>query len=890
MFSLNRQYIIEHLSTPAFRRPILFCLILLLCTFAGLAQDPDSISSLPDTLIVQSDTLVQDSLKGDSSSNPLEAEVTYSSDDSLTISMEDQKVYLYRNAVVNYQNISLKADYVAFSMHNSTVEANGVSDTSGLIHGKPMFSQGSEQFDSDTLRYNFKSRKGIIKYIISKQGEGFLHSDRTKRQADGEIHVSKGKYTTCEDPHPHFYIRLTKAIVIPDKKIVSGPAYMVLADIPLPLALPFGFFPSTTTRASGLIIPTYGEETTRGFYLRNGGWYLALGDHLDLTVMGSVFSRGTWGLSAASVYRVRYKYNGRFSVEFMKNKINDIPDDTPSKDFRISWTHTQDAKANPTRKFSANVNFSTSAYEKRQSYNISDYLTNTKTSSISYSKTWPGSPFSLNANLQHSQNSKSKVINLTLPAVTLTMNRIYPFRGKNDDGKYNWFEKIYVSYNSKLENRISAPDSTFFSQRTLNTMNNGFSHSIPISLASVKVFKYINISPTVSYNGVMYTSYIHKHSSPDTAIFLSGSNYIVNDTIRKLTYAHALSAALSISAAPKIYGTYTWKNPNAHIIAIRHVMTPSVGFSFLPDMSGIMPNYYHTVASSHSITRPVSYQTYSQYQGYLYGTPTINGRSGSVSLSLNNTVEMKVREKTDSAVVEKKVSILDNLNFTSGYNPFAKDFRWSPVNMSGATKLFNKKLDLRFGASFDPYDLDTAGKKIDRFLINEKGRVFRTTRAFIDLGFTLKSGAADAKDPEGDTPETEGDEITNATLDMIDESTGYYRGDYVNFDIPWSLGIDYTWSYSKPLDKATFTHTIRLNGDLSLTPKWKIGMNTGYDFIAHEVTTTNFSINRDLHCWKMSFTMVPFGDRRSFSFTINANSSILRDVKYNKSKSWYDYF
>jgi len=571
----------------------------------------------------------------------------------------------------------------------------------------------------------------------------------------------------------------------------------------------------------------------------------------------------------------------------MNYRVNDDPGFSPSKDFRISWSHSQDPKANPNRKFAANVNFSSTSYEKNQSYNVSDYLTNTKTSSISFSKTWPGSPFNLTANIQQSQNSKTSMFNLTLPTMTFNMNRVYPFRGKKSEGKYNWLENIQISYNAKLENRISAPDSIFFSKSTLNRMRNGFSHSIPISLSNIKLLKFINISPSISYNGVMYTSYLNKRSISDTSMFMG---QVITDTIHKVTYAHAVSASLGISVIPKIYGMYQSSKADSRIIAVRHVMTPSLSVNFAPDMSGIMPDYYRDVVTPRTITRPTLKQEYSVYEGYIYGTPTVNGRSGSVSMSLNNNLEMKVRAKSDTIQEEKKVSILDNFNFSTSYNPFAREFHWSPINMTGSTRLFNRQVDIRFGGTFNPYALDSAGRRINRFLINEKGKLFRATRAYIDLGFNLKSAAG--KDKENQTAETTGEytDETNPTLNMLDESTGYYTGDYVDFDIPWSINVDYSWSYSKESLRASFTHTLRLNGDISITPKWKIGLTSGFDMVAKKVTTTNISIHRDLHCWEMRFSVVPFGNRRSYSFTINAKSSILRDVKYNKTKSWYDNF
>ncbi len=893
MFSLNTQHIIYHLSTYIIRRLLLPGLILILIFIPATAQEiPDttdqSLTVITDTIISINDSLVADTAAGSKKKTQLEAEIQYSSDDSMSMSISGQRVYLYKNAVVNYQDIGLKADYVEFNMLDHTVSANGVPDSSGALVGKPVFSQGSEEFDSDTMKYNFDSRKGIIKYIVTKQGDGYLHSERTKRLSDGEIHVAKGKYTTCDAPHPHFYIRLTKAIVIPEKKIVSGPAYMVLEDIPLPLALPFGFFPNTSTRSSGLIIPVYGEEQTRGFFLRDGGWYFVLGEHIDLTILGSLYSRGTWGIKGNSTYRKRYKFKGDFNIDYVSNKVKDDPKFTPTKDFKILWSHSQDAKANPNQKFTASVNLSSTSYDRRQSYNVNDVLTNTKSSRISYYRQW-GNQFNLTANLQESQNSKSRMINLGLPNLVFNMNRIYPFRGKDSDGK-KWLDKVQVSYNSKLENRIFTPDSTLFTKQTLKDMKNGFSHSIPISMQGIKLLKFINITPTLAYNGVLYSDYTTRRNTPDSSIYLNGSSDTDIDTVRKFSYAHSLSTALSVSVSPKLYGMYMSKKPDSRVIAVRHVMTPNASFSFMPDMSSIMPDYYRSITYPHSITKPSITEEYSIYENNIYGTPTVNGRSGSVGLSLNNTLEMKVRAKTDSTTEEKKVSLLDNFNFGTSYNPFAKSFHWSPVNFTGATKLFNKQMDVRFGATFDPYALDSTGRKIDRYLIRENHKLFRTTTAYIDFGFNLKSPSRGKSEKE---PEIEPDpymDETNPTLDLLNESTAYASGAYVDFDIPWSLNVDYGWRFSKQSLNTVYTHTVRLSGDVSITPKWKVGITSGYDFVSKQVTLTNISVHRDLHCWEMRFNVVPFGERRSYSFTINAKSSILRDVKYNKAKSWHDNF
>ena len=877
MFSNNYQNINKVKLSRFCTRLLLFIITIFSFPAVTEAQEIDSI-------VVDSLTLGKDKAK-----KPiLESEVRYSSEDSLIFSIGQQKVYLFDKATVDYQDIKLKADHIAFDFGTRTVMAAGAVDSSGQIAGKPEFTQKDEKINSDSLRYNFDTHKGIIKNIITQEGEGYLHSKLTKRLEDGEIHISKGKYTTCDALHPHFYIALTKAIAKPNDKIISGPAYLVFEDIPLPLGLPFGFFPNTNKRTSGLILPDFRDEQRRGFGLEEGGWYLAMNDYVDFTVLGSIYSRGTWGVSTIAKYLVKYRYSGQFRAQYYNSQINDDPSFTQTKDFKITWSHSQDQKANPTRTFRANVDFSTHSYEKNQSNNINNYLQNQKNSSISYTKNWPGSPFNFTANLNLSQSSKNRTIDLTLPTTTFNMNRIYPFRGKNTDGKLNWLENIQVSYSSKLENKISTPDSLLFTQNTLKNMRNGFSHSIPISLANIKLFKFINITPSVSYSGVLYPSYIQKRPKGGTALY---TDSLVIDTIHQVTYAHSFSTSLSIGASPKIYGMFVSTRPNSFIAAVRHVLTPKASFSFTPDMSGVVPNYYRKVINPSSITHPVKNSEYSVYEGQLYGTPSVNGRSGSVSLGLDNNLEMKVRTKSDTTGEGKKVIILDNLGFTTRYNPFAKSYKWSVVNMSGSTKLFNNNLNLQFRSTFDPYALDSAGKRVDKFLIRETGKLFRTTNASIGMGFRLRSAAGDKKKSPTDrtSDEAPADE-SDPGYGKFNEASGAYINDYVNFDIPWSINVDYSWSYSKQKDKASYTHTIRLNGDISITPKWKIGANTGYDFITKEFTTTNISIHRDLHCWEMRFGIVPFGDRKSYSFTINAKSALLRDLKWDKRKSWYDNF
>ncbi len=848
------------------------------------------------------DSLVTDSIRADkkaSRKNVLEAEVKYTADDSFRIKISEQKIYLYKNAKVEYQNINLESHYVEFDMNDNTVMAAGLKDTAGVLQGKPLFSQGEETFNSDTLMYNFKSRKGIIKYVKTKQGEGMLHSKQTKRLSDGEIHVKTGKYTVCDADHPHFYIALTKAIAIPKDKIISGPAYLVIEDIPLPLALPFGFFPNTSGRASGLIIPKWGNEKTRGYYLKDGGWYFVLNDYIDITLLATGYTRGSWGANITTGYRKRYKFNGNFYAQYYRNTISDgnAEEQAGSKDYKIRWSHSQDAKANPSQSFSANVDFSTNSYEKNHSTTISDYTTNTKTSSISYRKSWPGRPFNFTASMNHSQNSQTGKVDLRLPTMTFSVNRLYPFRSKRSSGSMKWFQNIQISYSSKLDNYISTSDTMLFTKETLHNMKNGFSHSIPVSLTNIKLLKIINITPGLSYDGVLYTSHIRKSIPDDSSYYFNfRPSQLVIDTIPGLAYAHALKPSIGISANPKIFARFTSKKKDSYFVALRHVISPTASFGFVPDISRIMPNnYYRTLVYPRTITQPTREEEYSVFQNGMYPTPALPGRSGSLSLGLSNNIEMKVRPKNDTTGKDKKVSILDNLNFSASYNPFLKEFKWSTIGMSGSTQIFNKKMNINFGGTFDPYALDADGKRIDKSLLAAEGKLVRMTRAYITTGFSLKSKAKGGSSPG--RPEESLDDISTdrSPLETMEESplaesAGYYYGDYVDFNVPWSLRVDYSWSYARTGRTNDFTHTVRLSGDISLTPKWKIGGNTGYDLVTRKMSVTNLNIHRDLHCWEMRFTVVPFGQRKSYSFTINAKTSILRDLKYDKRKSWYDNF
>ncbi len=847
---------------------------------------------LQDTSIMPTDTqqVMTDTLAG---GDVIDAPINYNAKDSLVMDMDVKKAYLYGEAEVDYKDIKLKADFIEIDFQKNEVFAKGLPDSVGKIVGKPQFSQGGENFESETIRYNFKSRKGYIQGVVTEQEGGFLHSAVTKRQKNGAFDIKGAKYTTCDAPHPHYYVALTKAEVIPGKEIISGPAYMVIGDVPIPVAVPFGFFPMKKTHASGILIPEYGEEKNRGFFLRNGGYYLALNDFFDLSLTGDIYTNGTWGVRLGSNYRRRYKYSGNVGIIYYHNVSGslDVGDYVAKSDYSIKWTYSQDPKANPTSTFRASVNLSSSSYDKRHSYNAQDYLTNTKQSSISFSKRWPGSPFNFSGSLSHSQNSQTKAVDLNLPKLSFNMNRIYPFRGKRSSAQH-WYDNIDLTYNAMLENRIKTKDTLLFTSEVFNNMNNGFKHSIPLGV-NFKPFNNFNISPRVRYTGILYTRNITKHYEYeyDTLNQRYVSDLVV-DTLKKLQYAQSLLPSISLMLNPKIYGMYVFKNPDAKVMAVRHVMTPAVSFSYIPDMNSFMPNYYRTITD----TTTEREHRYSIYEKEIYGTPSLPGKSAVVNFSLNNNVEMKVRTPNDTTGKDtRKIKLLESLNFSTNYNVFKDSLNWAPLSFNGRTSLWKNNIQLTFGGVLNPYALNEQGYVINVPNIRVSNHLFRATNLNLALNLHFQGGKKGGKGAssgqQGRSPEGGGgmmglDQMggTLSQENSLEETTGEY--DY--FNIPWDIRIRYNIHYSKPGYVSSIVQTMNVSGSLSLTQKWKISVNSGWDFKLNKLTYTSLNIHRDLHCWEMSISWIPIGYHQSYTFVINIKSSILRDLKYQKRKGFYD--
>jgi lipopolysaccharide assembly outer membrane protein LptD (OstA) len=791
---------------------------------------------------------------------PFKTRIKYKATDSVKFRIADQKAFLYRDGEVIYGNTELKEAYkIEFDMSAKMVHAEYGLDSVGNKIGLPVFKQGNDEpFVAQSLSYNFDNGIGTIHEMKTKQGEGYMHATKSKRFADGHINMAGGKYTTCDADHPHFFLALKKAKVIPGDQVVFGPAHMVLLDVPLPLALPFGFFPQNNkTAVSGILPPTIGMEVSRGLSLIDGGYYFAFSDHLDATIKGDIYTTGTWKANMASRYLKRYKYSGNMTFNYGKTVSGEKGLDREStKQYSIQWTHTQDPKSNPNQNFSASVNYSSTSYDKEFNYtNPSMLYQNTKNSSISYRKAWPNSPFRLTANFNHSQSSGTEEIQFAFPTIAFSMDRIYPFRPKESSGKAKWYEDITLQYDANLKNTLTGKEGDLFSDRNIRTMKNGFQHKIPFSV-NFKALKFINITPSLNYNGVLYSSRIQKHYLSDSISASGQRGVLTTDTIYGLSYAHSLSPNLSISANPKFYLMNVY-GPNSKVEAIRTVISPTAGISYIPDI-GKLFNYYETYVDNAG-----KEQKYSRYDGSVYGTPTAPGQSGSVSVGLNGNVEAKLRSDKDTTGVSKKVKILDRIDARSSYNIFADSMKWSNVALSASTTIAG--IQLTMSGTVDPYKLTPAGSRIDHF-----GP--RLTNVTFNTGITLPL----QKDKKSE---------------KTDDKTGKKepKEDYGYFDVPWNLSVSYSLGYSKPQFDGKITQNLNFSGSVTLTKNWSLNFQSAYDFDAKKISYMTANVQRDLHCWTMSINFAPFGQAKYFFFQINVKSGTLRDLKYEKRKSQSDF-
>ena len=875
----------------------------------------DTLYMVADTLYMVADSLAVDTLSGDTArkkKDALEAPVTYSSRDSMVYLADVGLTYLYGDGHVAYQDMELEAQVISMSLDSSLVHAYGVRDSiEGEDIGLPVFTQKEEVYESERMSYNFKTKRGFIENVMTEQGDGFINSESSKRDGDGTIYLQHAKYTTCDADEPHFYLSLSRAKVKPGKEVVFGPAYLVVADVPLPLAIPFGFFPFNKKYSSGFVMPSYGDDSNKGFYLSDGGYYFAISDMIDLTVLGEIYTKGSWGLNAESNYKRRYKYSGNFYINYL-NTIEgekNMPDYAKTTSFKIQWTHRQDSKANPNSSFSASVNFATSSFEKNNLsslYNALSYSQSTRTSSVSYSYTWSDIGLTIAASGNLSQSLQDSTLSVSLPDLNITLSKFYPFKRAKLKGKTRWYEKISMSYTGRLSNSITTKEDQIMKSDLIKDWTNGMSHSIPIS-ATFQAFKYINLTPSFSFQDRMYTTKVMQSWDVD-------DQAVVRDTL--YGFYNVYNWSLSLSANTTLYGFYT-PNPKVFgnkIVAVRHVLKPTLSFSYAPDFGtshyGYWESYVKTDADGN-----VSTVSYSPFSGSLYGVPS-SGRTGSLSMTVSNNLEMKVRSDKDSTG-QKVISLIDELYGSLSYNFAASTRQWSDLTTRLRLKL-SKNYTFSLSAVFATYayQFDENGDvyvgdrtewsygRFGRF----QGMSQNFSYTFSNSTFKKKKADAPMESSDGLPDQTdtqdgvEGDQNLDPEMQQNKgggrNASGVQTDEdgYLKFSIPWtftiSYGITMKENTSADINPRTmrypykFTHSLNFSGNVRLSAGWNISYTSGYDFNYHQLSTTTASLSRDLHCFSMTCSVVlkPY---TSYNFTFRAKISTLADVLRWEKRSSY---
>ena len=866
---------------------------------------------------VQGDSLYADSLAlADTTrkkKEPLDAPVQYEAADSIVFT-QGGYAHLFGDGKVNYQNIELTSALITMNMDSSTVYARGIADTTGVESGTPVFKDGETPYESKVMRYNFKTKKGFINSIVTQQGEGYVTSQDAKKNEDDVIFMRNGMYTTCDNhEHPHFYLRLSQAKVRPKKNVVFGPAQLVVEDVPLPIAVPFGFFPFNSSYSSGFIMPTYGDELNRGFYLRDGGYYFAISDRMDLKLLGEIFTKGSWGVSAASNYNKRYRFSGNFNFSYLVTKTGEknMPDYSVSKDFKLQWSHRQDAKANPNSSFSASVNFATSSYDRSNLsslYDPNQYSQNTKASSVSYSRSFPSIGLNISSTFNVTQNTRDSSMTMTLPDLNISLNRIYPFKRKKSVGDQRWYEKISFQYTGSLTNSISTKDNLLF-KTPLNQWDNGMQHKIPVT-ATFSLFKYINIVPSFNYTERWYLRKVKQSYDPAS----TASGHVRRDTINGFNRVYDYN--MSVQMNTKLYGMYKPLFMKSKELQIRHVFTPTVSYTYTPNFGASRYGYYdtYTYTDEYGEVRTVQY---SLYEGAAYGTPG-KAMSQNISFSIDNNVEMKMRSDKDSTGY-KKVSLIDQLGANLSYDMANKT--WSDLQMNLRLK-FPNNYTFNMNASFATYayQFDKSGNIVvgDRTEWSY-GRFGRFQGYSGSFSYTLNNDTfkklfgkkEDKEDKNKENPE-EGEENEDGTTDQQKTNSNMRKTEaasmdsdgYLAFKFPWSLSLSYSYSIRENQDKEKFnikkmrypyklTHSLNISGNFKIGSRWNMSYSSGYDFTSKEMSMTTLNITRDLHCFNMSCGLV-FGPFTSYNFSIRANSSMLRDaLKWDQrsntgsSVTWY---
>ncbi len=860
------------------------------------------VDSVPSTFVAV-DTVAKSRIRREKID--LDNQVVFSAQDSIVMTGRNQ-VYMYGKGAVTYGGLKLDAEQIDMDMDSSLVYAVGRRDSLGEWIGKPVFDEGGATYETETMKYNFKTKKGYITNVITEQGEGYLTGGETKKLEDDTYFLKNGRYTTC-DQHdcPHFYFQVTKGKMRPKKDIVVGPTYMVLAGLPLPLAVPFGYFPFTEKYSSGILVPTVGDDYQRGFFLRDGGYYFAINDNIDLALTGEIYTKGSWGLKARSNYVKRYKFSGSFDLSYLKSVTGDkgMPDYAKQTNFQVIWSHSQDAKANPNLSLSASVNFATSGYSRNDmnSYYSNAFTENTKSSTINMTYRFPQSKWSLSTTLNVAQRTQDSTLTVSFPNLTLTMSQIYPFKRKKAIGDEKWYEKIRMSYSGQFQNSLTAQQDVFFKKSLIKDWRNGMKHTLPIS-ATFNLFKYINFTPQISLTDRMYTSKVRRQWDPNAAAEVCDTTY---------NFYNVWDFSASMSLDTKIYGFY---QPlpflGDKVKMIRHVLTPTISFSASPDFSSSFFGYYGSYQYTDAKGNPQT-RKYSLFPNSLFGVPG-QGKTGAVSVSLSNNVEMKVKSDTDS-IGEKKVSLIENFTVSQSYNFAADSLNWSNINTSLNLRLV-KNFNLNLSAVWDVYTYQLneygnpvrvnvprweAGKGLGR--LSSTGTSFSYT--FNNDTFKRKrknDDAAATDEPESEENETQEESSNRSPFSKKKNDVAADADGYAKWSVPWNLTVNYSVNYGygefdkqKLEYKGKFTQNLSFSGNIRPTKNWNFGFSASYNFDTKKIAYMNCNISRDLHCFSMRASFVPVGPYKSYNFHISVKSSMLSDLKYDKRSShsngvtWY---
>ena len=834
-----------------------------------------------ENLFTEKDTTNKDSTPKLEKKSLLDGKIRYIAEDYAKIDQKNKLITLYNKAELYYQDIELKAGIIVMNYEKDEVYAGRIKDSTGTYTQLPIFKQGTNVVEPDSIRFNSKTKKALIWNSRTDQGEFRVKAELTKKENDSVYFLKNARFTTSEDiENPEYYFQTNKIKLVPKQKVVTGLTNMVIADVPTPIAIPFAFFPMTETSQSGLIVPTFQDTRRQGYSLQNGGYYLALSDYYDLAIMGDYYTNGSWALRFESSYAWMYKFRGNFNIRF-ENLIQSergFPDYSKTKIYNIQWSHSQDAKSNPSSRFSASVNLGSSTFfqQSLNQVNIGSALNNNLSSSISYSKTFNSVPqVNMSLTATHNQNSRTQEINMTLPTLQVSVDRIFPFAPK-DGTKKGFFKNINLQYNLRGENRISTTDSLFFKPEMFRDANSGFQHSIPLS-TNFKVFKFFSVTTSANYNEVWYLKTINRS-------FDSEANTVVTNDVNGFDAFRTYSFSSSVGTT--IYGTFNF-GEDKKIQGIRHVIRPSISHSYTPSFE----KYYDTYATDGSGRMA----EFTRFEGGIFGAPG-NNYANNLGFNLSNTFEAKITDKDSTKLEPKKIMLLNQLNFSTSYNMAADSLRWAPVRMSGGTNLFDNKMNVNFGATLDPYAINAAGRRINTWNIDNGGSLFRMTSANMTINYSLSS-EGNKKGNQNEQGVRNGgreDDLFGTNTDLSDRRQSQFNDDdieddkdkpseFYNAKLPWDLTFAYSLTYgNNNREKKITGNSVMISGNIDLTPRWKMGVSSGYDFVQQGVTFTQLRFERDLLSWRMDFNWAPFGDFASWGFFIGIKSSVLSDIKWDK--------